>query len=440
MKESIKNIAQYILIAMLAALCVLLTLADSFILYARADTDGEMEYSDVLEDLQKDSSFNANAYPQDDEDYSLDIITIAESSDGELFIYVYQPSGSTKDYRASSINISTETGDDLIYYNYKLQYLNSSGVFYKYLVVNFTVLADEEIRYYAITSIYRPFDEDVDEQASGDNTITEVNYNISKQYGITTAGDGSQVIEVVEMETITITDKFVGYVRYPSGFYLYITACDSHFVAFSTDRDIDKLLEADVYYTSQSYVTTNQVFWGISETWGTVKDNYAYLTYDDTGVYEGKGIFTKTYEWDRIQTVDDFIDEVNNEGVTIYSGVFLGISVGSAITDSAMEELQSKQWVLRFAETEYNLTSDAYSTISSRTLVGDVTILRLKFETNGVVYNLGIVDNKQTGSDNPINDWTLQVETKTDWLLIVLMIIISVGGIIIVRVIKKYAK
>ena len=31
-------------------------------------------------------------------------------------------------------------------------------------------------------------------------------------------------------------------------------------------------------------------------------------------------------------------------------------------------------------------------------------ILRLKFETDGVTYNLGVIDNKQTGSGEPINE------------------------------------
>ena len=36
--------------------------------------------------------------------------------------------------------------------------------------------------------------------------------------------------------------------------------------------------------------------------------------------------------------------------------------------------------------------------------VTDVTILRLKFVTNGITYNLGVVDNKQTGSDKSSNE------------------------------------
>ena len=41
-------------------------------------------------------------------------------------------------------------------------------------------------------------------------------------------------------------------------------------------------------------------------------------------------------------------------------------------------------------------SNDGISDYSS-TLVGDVSILRLKFMTNGKTYNLGVIDNKQNG-------------------------------------------
>ena len=134
-----------------------------------------------MEDLKKDTSFNLGNYPTKADDYSLQIIQLAESSDKELFVYVYQPSGKVKDFKASSINISTTINDSISYLNYKLELLNSNGVFYKYKVSGLTV-KDESVRYYAISSIYRPFDESIDKQASGGNTVTEVNYAVNKQY------------------------------------------------------------------------------------------------------------------------------------------------------------------------------------------------------------------------------------------------------------------
>ena len=37
-------------------------------------------------------------------------------------------------------------------------------------------------------------------------------------------------------------------------------------------------------------------------------------------------------------------------------------------------------------------------------MVGDVTILSLKFEHLGKTFNLGVIDNKQTGSGKPVNE------------------------------------
>ena len=48
---------------------------------------------------------------------SLKIIQLAESVNKELFVYVYQPSGKAKDFKASSINISTTINDSISYCN-----------------------------------------------------------------------------------------------------------------------------------------------------------------------------------------------------------------------------------------------------------------------------------------------------------------------------------
>ena len=97
-----------------------------------------------MEDLKKDTSFNPDNYPTKAGDYSLQVIQLAESVNKELFIYVYQPSGKTKNFKASSVNISTTINDSISYLNYKLELLNSNGVFYKYKVSGLTV-KDESV-------------------------------------------------------------------------------------------------------------------------------------------------------------------------------------------------------------------------------------------------------------------------------------------------------
>lgn len=247
MTKTMKTKIISMLFVFITVFCTVFTAVQSPVI-ARAES---ITYSGVLDDLKKDSSFKESNYPSKSDDYSLQIIQLAESVNKELFVYVYQPSGQAKNLKASSINISTTINDSISFYNYKLEYLNSSGVFYKYKVKDLTV-KDDAVRYYSITSIYRPFDETIDKQASGDNKITEVEFNISKQYSFGEV-NGNSYVNCVDIETIVVTDKFVGFVRYQDGFKLYVGACDSHFVAFNTDKPIDRLLEADVYYTTQDY-------------------------------------------------------------------------------------------------------------------------------------------------------------------------------------------
>ena len=277
-----------ILLAFALVLCIVLMAVQTPLI---AKAEGKT-YSGVLDDLKKDSSFDASNYPSKVDDNSIHIVQIAESVDKELFVYAYQPSGKSKDFRASSINISTTINEAISFFNYKLEYLNSSGVFYKYKVKDLIVKSDG-VRYYAISSIYRPFDSSVDNQASGDNTISEVPYAVNKQYAFGEI-NGKPYVNCVDIETIIITDKFVGFVRYSDGFKLYTGACDSHFVAFNTDKPIDKLLEADVYYTSQEYSKVTAPFVGEKNAFGEKKDNYAYLKYTDKVEHNGGGLFAGT--------------------------------------------------------------------------------------------------------------------------------------------------
>ena len=121
-------------------------------------------YSSVLEDLQKDSNFNVAEYPAGGKDYLLQVIQVAESSDKELFVYVYQPYGKLT---ASSISISKTMGDDYRPIKYPLSLLNHSGVFYKYIVDKFELETEAE-RYYNISQIWCNYDRQIDgEQTDG---------------------------------------------------------------------------------------------------------------------------------------------------------------------------------------------------------------------------------------------------------------------------------
>ena len=114
--------------AYLLAFCLLLSCFLYSPLPVYADT--QKEYSSVLTDLTKDSSFKIEDYPVKTDDYSLNVVQVAESSGEELLVYVYQPSGGYGNLVASSINISTA---NLSFVNYKLNLCNHSSTLKKFI-------------------------------------------------------------------------------------------------------------------------------------------------------------------------------------------------------------------------------------------------------------------------------------------------------------------
>ena len=274
--------------------------------YTNADNN---EYSNVLDDLQKDENFNIEDYPTKEKDYSLQVIQVAESEDKELFIYVYQP-GKDLNLYAKYINMSlSENIEETHIYTLKL--INHSDTLYKYCVEG-VLVSNEQTRYYSITSIYRKFIEGVDEESDYESQIIDyVPYSVAKMWKIETKDD-ELIYQCYDKEVVEIVDKYTGFVRYYGGFALFENHdCDSHFVAFSTDRDIDKLLSAKVYYEYQSFEHGHEKLPGVGpfypeyENYGTPTPKEKVLNYDDDVNYKGNGWFAPTYEWKRIETVKE---------------------------------------------------------------------------------------------------------------------------------------
>ena len=161
-------------------------------------------------------------------------------------------------------------------------------------------------------------------------------------------------------------------------------------------------------------------------TYGDTIQNEKTLTYDEVVEHEGDGWFAKEYSWKRIESVDEFV--ANEE-----------------LTETAIGELQNKTWILRFFEADYSTITGSNSFTTQSTEVSNVTILRLKFETDGVVYNLGVVDNKQSPTINqgPDNENTMDWELPSwddlpEWFVTVLMVLAIVVVLVIFGPILPY--
>ena len=350
--------------------------------------DNAVEYTDVLVDLQKDDKFKINDYPANANDNSLDVIQIAESVNKELFVYVYQPSAFKNSLMASSIRLSVpEVGKDSTYKDYPLELINKNGQFQKYKVKDLTV-KDASVRYYEIVQIERPFSSKIDTAPTNGNTISTVPFEIGQKWEIATI-NGQTSYRMLDSEVITITDKFVGFVRYWDGLNWTLSYTDSHFVAFSTDRSIDKLLEVDISFFKQPY--SQALVYGYEADFTLYEGELVplkTLELTNEGSNDADGWFGRKYTWREIASTSSFLSEMDDLEVHI--------------TNAGALALENTQWLLRFEETAFDESVMQGTSIITGILVSDVTILRLKFETDGKTYNLGVVDNKQTGSTEPV--------------------------------------
>ena len=391
MKVLYSNAKRLILI-LFAMVVLLVSTSSTAFAYA-----SELRYSDVLTDLTNDSNFNVEDYPAVDDDYSLKLIHLAESTDDEVLLYVYHPSATKRFLPATYVRIAINGISTVT--DYSLSLVSQSGVFAKYVVNGLTV-NDNETRIYEVVCLFREWVKGIDEEPTGDNTVSAVPFDVSKKFYITTGEGNLTYSSTFDMETIEVTDKFVGYVRCTGGLPpFYESSCDSHFIAFSLPSDylISGLVSARVEFRHQYYsmVISNTGYF--NDTYMGVVDDFAELHETQTGGFDG-GLFYPEYKWNRIQTVSDFL---LNPGGIVYNNVVLGSNLGTELTDEAFNELLGKQWVLRFYESSYSTSYFNGTSTFVCQLVSDVTLLRLEFESMGKTYNLGVVDNYQTGSRKP---------------------------------------
>lgn len=459
MAGTFKKLTYTIAAALVAVLCFLILCESGGAGYASAAS----VYSFVLDDLKKDEAFNPEQFPAIAGDYSLQVMQIAESTDGNLFVYVYQPSGQAFRLRASKINIAREKNDDktLSFKPYDLSLINASGVFFKYKVLNFEI-STAPVRYYNISNILRNFDSDIDDPPAEGQNISAVPNHVAQLWTVkTSAESGAVSYSMQQIEVIEITQKVVGYCAYDDGYDLGWGAMEgitkAYFVAFDTDRPIDKLISADLtFFATRSPCkiclnnkhTDHGLFYDFHDPeyidFGTGVYNNEPLTITEKQYYHNQGGGNvrpaKQFLRKRIRTTEEFITDESNKDYELVSG----------------EKLSGTKWVLNFyeAQDKYKVDNVWLSFIPGVNLIHgvadgdcelnnvyDVSILRLEFETDGEHYNLGVVDNVQTGdNNNPFNKHKGGCNCDLSWLPWWAWILLTVFSPLVVLLIFKGIK
>ncbi|MDE5563214.1 MAG: hypothetical protein K2J01_06710 [Clostridiales bacterium] len=361
-KKQVKN--SYLCVLLMLLLLVLMLVSGWFISPAFADTE---RYTGVLDDLHKDSTFSVDEWIDKSKHKVTEVMQIAISSDKELFIYVHQV-GDIRDFTYVVMNIALFS-TELDFKSYELEKVDWNGKFFKYKVIDFKV-ADSDIQKYCISRLDYP----VDSKPNGSQVVTYDSVSIGQIWTVTQINDKYEY-SYTYFDTIVVMDKFVGFdysTVLPIGWAGYKSQTNTFYIAFDTDIKMSNLLEAQIEY-KQSYIDGSNVS-GVKNVVVQCDNEISYSrdVYKHWLVDWPAGTEFKSYK--AISTPAEFS---KNFGITV----------------PKKENGKDYEWVVVF----YNetKTSGYPGNIKMWTLKPlDTTILRLKFEKDGVTYNLGTIDNR----------------------------------------------
>ena len=427
---------------------LLLFLLFTYICPTCVRADSSNNYSSVINDLSKDSSFKIEDYPLMTLDYfkeinsdlietndqpSIELIHIGESDKKELYLYFYQPINNEINLKAKSISMSNEfskDGKNLNLSNYDLELISTYSVFSKYRVKNF-IVSNDLYRYYNIVAVRREYSPSLDTMTGG--TVTEdyeVSENCGQQWSVYYKNN-SLVYEMATFETLEIEVNYSGFITYDGGFQLgnligNYKDGDIWFIAFDIeDYIVEKIFDADITCKTRSVMETTSYPGGsyLSEgEWS--EDIKIFLTsLEEPRLTSVSGLDKIRYSYDRISKGTVFISSLESQGLII--------------TESLKTTIKNSGWVFAFADTER--TSSSHSSLSTTTIIdtftqiGSITVLRIHFmDVTGRTYNLGVVSDRFSPDREPdgflgsgngcsASDWKLVVALLLVFLLIVLL-------------------
>ena len=441
------------ILTIIVLFALIITMSGGVISSALTVRAEELTYSNVLDDLENDPTFDAATYPAKPDDVSVQLIQIAESEDGQLFLYVYQPANDTIDLKCTSVSISvgfSSNGQGLDPKLYDLILVSTEGVFDKYLVNGFSLPGQAE-RYYNIVSLYREFNAAVDPESDKTEYKDTVckSYAVGQQWCAYTLNDKiiyeMNTFSTVELEiTMSSVVKVNGGIQF-GGLFGYSESVESHFIVFNCEQyQIKHIYDSTIFCKSREY-QQNGYLWGLWEGDRKYPDGEAfseeYIKLSDKElpiIVEAPGLASKEYTFNRIMTVAEFKENLQNEGVSY--------------DEDAVSQLKDDQWVFSYLETPFvNLD---YSTegaapggiiykFSGTEAVA--TILQIHFmDVNGNTYDLGVVSDtvKSTGTLGEGGGVDLE-ELKKDFediLSIVMFLLCAIPVIIVIIMLFPFFK
>ena len=386
-------------------------------------------------------------------------------SSGKLRTYVYMNYiGSTED--ALKISISTSTKDDEnniteSHSTYDLSYVNNESTWVKYEVMGLPNL-DFTTRRYNISGI-----------SNGTTPLLSMNETYIFH------GLSNDSIEVLnqEVETITVTGKEVQFFCYgeESQWFDFFGIdgvlgddkkyTDAWYIFFNTDKPMDDLLEIEITYQPYDY---HIQFMGACKMSNAITDEVLQDRIDNADTKDFDEETTRTYGEQTVVTITPGTTKVSAT-TNWWGGYETAYQELDNIMDLREYEAQSTEdnpfvftdqaekytWGVNFLNTEKyseHKTISAMGQAVTTTLVDgtgvrNTAILRLKYETNGIVRNAYAVD--VPTDDFSGNDAQVDLTSLLDiferilaivMLLVLIIIIVNIGAPVLIPLFNLLVK
>ena len=389
--------------------------------------ENDIDSSSVILDLEKSDNFDIKNYPENIKDVSIDVLTVSFDNQLNLYLYTYAPAAQYYDLTAQKASMYfsfTDTHEDINFKLYSLDLISSNGVFSKYQVRNFKVLADK-MKYINISEIFRkpiPYVDKVIENGTTDYKAFEV----AKQWKLTNISENKITVDCVKFDVVDIEVKINGYILLKDGISwgdiivgVPEKYCKAHLIGFDIENyDVTRIYDASLsfikrkrhyetnysdspYYPLEFYENIpdpNNLKSGQKYSLKSPQSCNLKISDIDKVSFSGDGIFSKTYNWNRISRSDVFVDNFKKQGIKFFDS-----------NDNVSNEDLLKESEFIFAFTETYISFDDLP-VQNRNwcsvddyVVANVAILRLHFiDLVEGELNLGVVGDITTGSDKPL--------------------------------------
>lgn len=414
-----------ILLSILLGFSLISVTSPSYKVHAEVSTDTLNGYTDVISDLKKMKIDYSSYY----DDTTSSFITLNQgyntNNELETFIYVNY----IEEYEGLYAQISTEIAsnldditEDYEIYDLKLVSSDKSSNLKKYEIIGLDNF-DQTTRRYRISSVAVEYD-------GGSTSLTRNIEGTNLTYLFNGLDNKSlKGIHTAE-EFITITDKQLVNYRYGDTLDLFGIETgsmnwnddytDAWYLFFNTDKQIDYLLEVEIIYTQYDFNITYStaaippsINTSFTEDYLLERhpDNIEYLESEPKRITPGKN------------KVEYFDNKFFGLGKKYYKELeaIMDMKSHQQQDDDAFiftEFADKYDWGINFLNTPISCwidkdvvtgTSLEFSKVKGSG-VCDAAILRLKFETNGEIYNLYTIDTPtsdfDTESADPTDDST----------------------------------